>query len=111
MGMKLFSDDNTTSPNPDPKNFKILAVSIAKRKRSICVVEVNYPGCTTFEGNKILVYEAELKVFSNPSFLDPHFTECLFVHDLCGLLHGNLPKRIYQKYTPNMLTSQGERVY
>jgi hypothetical protein len=75
MGViKLFSDSKYEAPNPDPKNFKILAISIAKKKRSICVVEVNYPGCTTFEGDKILVYEAELKVFSNPSYLDPHFT-------------------------------------
>ncbi len=78
MGLSLFKPSSgsvTTPPNPDPKNFKILAVSIAKNKRSICVVEVNYPNCTTFEGNKILVYEAELAVFSNPSYLDPHFTE------------------------------------
>jgi hypothetical protein len=81
MGLiKLFSDGKYEPPNPDPKNFKILAVSVAKNKRSICVVEVNYPGCTTFEGNKILVYEAELSVFSHPSgfitsYLDPHFTD------------------------------------
>jgi hypothetical protein len=78
MGLSLFSissGSTTTPPNPDPKNFKILMVSIAKGARSICIVEVNYPGCTTFEGNKILVYEAELSVFSNPSYLDPHFTE------------------------------------
>lgn len=76
MGViKFFSDDHTIAPNPDPKNFTIKAVNLWQHKRSICVVEVNYPGCTTFEGNKILVYEAELKVFSNPSYLDPHFTE------------------------------------
>jgi hypothetical protein len=77
MGMPMFrpsSGSITTAPNPDPKNFKIKAISVTARKRSICVVEVNYPGCTTFEGDKILVYEAELKVFSNPSYLDPHFT-------------------------------------
>lgn len=79
MGIPLFHPSGDTSdpqpPNPNPKNFKILAVSVAKRKRSICVVEVNYPGCTTFEGNKILVYEANLAAFSHPSTLDPHFTE------------------------------------
>jgi hypothetical protein len=77
MGMKLFSDGKTTSPNPDPKRFRIESVSVAKRKRSIVVVEAVYPGCTTFEGRKILVYEAELKQFAPdyPKELDPHFSE------------------------------------
>ena len=73
--MKLFSDDNTTSPNPDPKKFTIEAVSVAKNKRSIVVVEATFYGCTTFEGKKILVYEATLARFALPiAELDPHFT-------------------------------------
>lgn len=77
MGLiKLFSDSKTTAPNPDPKNFKIEAVSVAKNKRSIVVVEATFPGCTTFGGKKIMVYEATLARFALPvRELDPHFTE------------------------------------
>jgi hypothetical protein len=75
MGMKLFSDGVTTAPNPNPKRFKIEAVSVAKNKRSIVVVEATYPDCTTFEGRKIMVYEAPLARFAAVDELDPHFTE------------------------------------
>jgi len=80
MGLSLFSNGHTSAPNPDPKNFKIETVSIAKKKCSIVVVEAIYPGCTTFGGRKILVYGAELKQFAlrspeYPKELDPHFSE------------------------------------
>lgn len=75
MGMKLFSDGVTTSPNPNPKNFRIEAVSVSKNKRSIVVVEAVYPDCTTFGGRKIMVYEAPLARFAAVDELDPHFTE------------------------------------
>jgi hypothetical protein len=77
MGIiKLFSDGKYDPPNPNPKNFTIEAVSVAKNKRSIVVVEAIFHGCTTFEGRKIMVYEAPLARFALPlRELDPHFTE------------------------------------
>lgn len=86
MGLPLFrpsgSYNNTNNtfvmpkpPNPNPKNFEVKSISVAKRKRSIVVLEVHYPGCTTFEGNKILVFEGDLKNFVALKELDPHFTE------------------------------------
>ena len=78
MGLSLFKPSGSsgpyTPPNPNPKNFEVKACSWVKRARSIVVLEVHYPGCTTFEGNKIMVFEGELKDFIHLPELDPHFT-------------------------------------
>lgn len=59
-------------PNPNPRNFRIMAV---ERFGRAMVTEVSYPGCTTYEGRKLLVFEgfteAELRRLR---FIDPHFT-------------------------------------
>ena len=76
MGIiKLFSDSKYEPPNPDPKNFKILAVTAINIKRPIVLVDAHFPGCTTFDGNKLMVFEGTLKEFSDLKELDPHFTE------------------------------------
>ena len=63
------------SPNPDPKNCTI---NFYYEFGNYQVVGIHYPDCTTFEGNKILVY----KYFSIEKFnrqmqiagIDPHFS-------------------------------------
>lgn len=53
--------------NPNPHKFTI------KRTQNInglWITMVNYPNCTNFEGNKILVTTFDVK---NKDFLDPHF--------------------------------------
>lgn len=83
MGLKLFSDSPSSTPqppNPNPKNFKIMAGSVFENKRTIIMLEVFYPGCTTLDGIKILVYECDFEKFLpflskkdlDPHFLDPH---------------------------------------
>lgn len=58
--------------NPDPKDFKI--------KRSVsageyCALEVNYPNCTNYEGNKILVVRGREDLMHRLKRLDPHFSD------------------------------------
>ena len=58
--------------NPNPYNYKVLR-SIVVGKH--IVVEVNYPDCTNFEGNKILLFESSKKFdkLRKQGSLDPHF--------------------------------------
>ena len=58
-------------PQPDPKNFKILD-SVQSGK--FLIVKVNYPDCTNYEGNKVLVYEnTTLAQLKKQKSIDPHF--------------------------------------
>lgn len=69
---KTYSTKPVPTGNPDPKNFEI--------KRSVgignyTVLEVNYPGCTNYEGNKILLVDGKESLMHKLNRLDPHFTE------------------------------------
>lgn len=58
-------------PNPDPSNFKVLK---HKQIGNALVVEVQYPGCTNYEGIKVMVYlNTTLKELTASGRLDPHF--------------------------------------
>lgn len=63
------------SRNPNPLHYKILSVW---EYRGWLVVRIKYPNCTTYEGEKILVYqgltEQELR---QKTAIDPHFNEDL----------------------------------
>ena len=61
------------SANPDPYNFKVIKV---EKLNEYHIMEVNYPNCTNFKGNKILVFEglSDLDIINMKS-LDPHFNE------------------------------------
>lgn len=58
------------NPNPDPKKFRIENLVNFGRFQAMFV---NYPNCTNYEGNKILV--TENLDFTNCKELDPHFCE------------------------------------
>ena len=80
MGIKLFSSSKYDNPvyyiqksnNPDPSNFKILW---SKQIGEFCILHVNYPDSTNYEGTKILVYRADLREILKQKTLDPHFSE------------------------------------
>ena len=66
-----------SAPNPSPEHFRILRVkSFTSRRKPVLVVEINYIGCTNFEGKKVCVFEgiteAELRALKT---LDPHFAD------------------------------------
>lgn len=73
--MKYFSEASTQALNPNPKNYSRLTIKEFVGKVTICALEVNYPGCTPYAGNKILVYRATKTVIESRLELDPHFLE------------------------------------
>lgn len=77
MGIKLFSEDKagTTAPNPNPVKFKILTVREFHGKQTICAAEVNYPDCSVYSGNKVLVFKCSEFELRQRIKLDPHFLE------------------------------------
>lgn len=60
-------------PNPDPKRFKIKKISISD---SSCIaVKINYPDCTNYEGDKIMIFEKRVwRKIRWLGVIDPHFT-------------------------------------
>jgi hypothetical protein len=59
--------------DPDPKKFIIKELT---QIGHYVIAKVNYPNCTTFDGNKILVFEhATTNGVRVMSIIDPHFTE------------------------------------
>src|ERR1017187_7776268 len=58
--------------NPDPFNFKILETA---QIGQYLAVRINYPNCTNYEGNKILVYDGmEVDELKKMKGIDPHFS-------------------------------------
>lgn len=64
------------APNPNPGRFKILKEQVIGK---YLVLLVEYPGCTNYEGKKLLVYEGWKSsaglLFHNLYRLDPHFAD------------------------------------
>lgn len=65
---KIVEKIKYVSPNPNPSKFKVLK---EERLEKGMILLVNYEGCTTFEGNKLLLLRChiDLKYFGK---LDPH---------------------------------------
>lgn len=58
--------------NPDPTKFKI--VDFHELDNGYMVAWINYPNCSNFEGNKIIVFrDMNKKKLLALSKLDPHF--------------------------------------
>jgi hypothetical protein len=54
MGLNFLGSSvgNTTAPNPDPTNYRIIK---GEDYGEFCIAEILYYGCTTFEGRKLLL--------------------------------------------------------
>ena len=89
MGLRLFGNSSCQScaptpepsytfralPNPNPSHYRL------KRWDQIgkyLIVLVNYPDCTNYEGDKIMVYEATIEDFASQTKIDPHFCQDCF---------------------------------
>jgi hypothetical protein len=78
MGMKLYGSSCSSAgcssqqnPNPKPKRFSILECGI---NQDFTILRVKYPGCTNYEGVKILVYKGNvMKELMEAKEIDPHF--------------------------------------
>lgn len=62
----------TYTTNPNPRNYKIIRY---KEKDGNSLVEINYPNCTNYEGNKILFYRCTMVELLLQKEIDPHFSE------------------------------------
>jgi len=63
------------NPVPDAKNF-IIGGSVEYKGHLL--VEIKYPDCINYEGNKILLYmNTTLKELKKQKYLDPHFSDKL----------------------------------
>lgn len=59
------------APNPNPRNFRIKKVVTVG---DLVVVAINYPGCTNYEGNKILIFDSITEEeIRDLIIIDPHF--------------------------------------
>lgn len=59
------------APNPNPSNFKFVETFEAD---GFLLVKINYPDCTTYEGNKVLLFkDVRLIDLVNQRHIDPHF--------------------------------------
>lgn len=79
MGMcPLFSsssnDYSVPNPaNPDPMNFEI---KLANQVNGNVVLLINYPNCTNFKGDKILIFtNTTIDDIEKRIKIDPHFFE------------------------------------
>ncbi len=60
------------NPNPNPYRFKILEWM---QTGPYLAVKINYPDCTNYEGNKILVYDGiDIDDLKKYDCIDPHFS-------------------------------------
>jgi len=60
-------------PNPNPRNFKFKKIEIMEE---YALAWINYPDCTNYEGDKILVFEnMSLTDMANMNRIDPHFCD------------------------------------
>jgi hypothetical protein len=78
---KKSNDENTFDnfkviknlPNPDPKNYKIIKSEFINGH---LIVMINYPDCTNYEGNKLLLYKfCTLEELLKQKYIDPHFSD------------------------------------
>lgn len=75
MGLRYIERFGAAKPNPQPSpyNFKIVE---SLQVGQFLVVQVNYPNCTNYEGNKILLYDGiDIEFLIKQNYIDPHFSE------------------------------------
>jgi len=78
MGFKWFSDTPSSIRTPDPVDPKPDKFSIEhiEEHGDFVVALVNYPNCTTFKGQKVIVWEGVTKdEVMRMSLIDPHFLD------------------------------------
>lgn len=61
----------TVTGNPNPDNYKVVK---AKEMLGHLILQLNYPDCVNYEGNKILVFKGVTLIdLINQRKIDPHF--------------------------------------
>jgi len=66
-----YDSDGVLAPNPDPENYNVVK---RREVNGYTILLINYPGCTNYEGLKILVFESmSYMICSGKGKIDPHF--------------------------------------
>lgn len=80
-GCRNRSDAPPLPPEPDPARFTIQGYEQVGANLVVCVV---YPGCTSYEGRKVLVFERlSIQQLRKCPTLDPHFADVVAVGTAC----------------------------
>jgi len=75
---KTWANKTNTLPNPNPSNYKIIR---EKAIDKFILIEINYPDCKNYEGNKILLFEnTTIHQLKMQKLIDPHFSDNLKFH-------------------------------
>jgi hypothetical protein len=71
-------DEDKKSQNPNPKRYSVKRMH---KKGDFLILKINYPDCTNYEGNKILVYKGCTMVeLAQQESIDPHFSDSKEFH-------------------------------
>lgn len=71
-------ENDSKSKNPDPKRYSIKRMH---KKGDFLIIRINYPDCSNFEGNKILVYkDCTIVELAQQGSIDPHFSDSKEFH-------------------------------
>jgi hypothetical protein len=70
---ETYEQKNVINSNPDPGEFEIVQIH---GYNGNVAIEINYPSCTNYEGNKIIVYkDTNMTQLLQLKKIDPHFIE------------------------------------
>jgi len=73
LNKKKTKSNEQSFSKPNPKNYKIVYLHKIK---NFLIVKINYPNCTNYEGNKILVFKnVSIEQINEQGFIDPHFCD------------------------------------
>lgn len=73
--IKYITNTKVINNNPDPKNFTIQKF---QEWKGHSIIWINYPECTNYEGNKILVFDYTLnRDIVKWELIDPHFSNSI----------------------------------
>jgi len=70
---EIIRDLMKQQPNPNPSKYRIRAY---RMQNGHLLVDINYPDCTNYEGNKVLLFKnATIKQLKRQKRIDPHFSK------------------------------------
>lgn len=79
MGLRLLGnsgsyDGDSSSRHPADPNPALFSIKELKQIGEFVLAVVNYPNCTEYEGDKILIYDdVSMGTIARQEVLDPHF--------------------------------------
>jgi len=74
MGLNLlFSGGGSPAPQPPMPNPDVFEIQRVEAYEHATIAEIHYPGCTTFEGRKLIVFACHAGKVIHAKRIDPHF--------------------------------------